>query len=150
MDESQLQTDLTNIKADIEKLKKIKDSKIIMEKLARIDEMLKWFDKTKDTIQKFMEEKRDKSARKSSIETGRPTHEDEHSEHAPSKEQIEAETDSFRNNYDSSKIKELNDELERRGKDASSVKKYQESLAYLNKWRSHHRLDPLTNEVKSK
>lgn len=106
MDESELQTTLANLKADVEKLKNIKESKIIMQKLARIDEMLKWFDKTKETIQKYMEEKRDDSARKDA-KTVEPDEIPKHHVGDWNKGQAEQWIKAFNQEYDEDTIKNL-------------------------------------------
>ena len=106
MDESQLQTDLANLKADVEKLKNTKDSKIITEKLKRIDEYLKWFENMEQKIKKYMDEKLDDSARKDA-KTVTPDEIPKHHVGDWNKGQAEQYIKSFSENYDEDTIKNL-------------------------------------------
>lgn len=106
MDESELQTTLANLKADVEKLKNIKDSKIINEKLDRLDEYLKWFEKMKDEIKKYLVEKHDDSAREDA-KTVEPDEIPKHHVGDWDKGQAEQYIKSFNQNYDEGAIKNL-------------------------------------------
>ena len=106
MDESELQTTLANLKADVEKLKNIKDSGIISDKLARLDEHLEWFGKMHDEIEKYLSEKRDDSARKDA-ETVEPDEIPKHHVGDWNKGQAEQYIKSFNQNYDEGAIKNL-------------------------------------------
>lgn len=106
MDESELQTTLANLKADVEKLKNIKDSKIINEKLDRLDEYLNWFKQMKDKVEKYLDEKRDDSARKDA-KTVEPDEIPKHHVGDWNKEQAEQYIKSFNENYDKGAIKSL-------------------------------------------
>ena len=106
MDESELQTTIANLKADVEKLKKIKDSGIISEKLERLDEYLKWFEKVQDEIKKYLDEKGDDSARKDA-QTVEPDEIPKHHLGDWNRGQAEQYIKSFIENYDDDTIKNL-------------------------------------------
>ena len=106
MDESELQTTLANLKADVEKLKNIKDSKIITEKLDRLDEYLKWFKEMQDKVEKYLGEKHDDSAREDA-KTVEPDEIPKHHVGDWNKVQAEQYIKSFNQNYDEGAIKNL-------------------------------------------
>lgn len=106
MDESELKTTLANLKADVEKLKNIKDSKIITEKLKQLDDHLEWFGKMRDEVQKYLDEKHDDSARKDA-KTVEPDEIPKHHVGDWKKEQAEQYIKSFNENYDEDTIKNL-------------------------------------------
>lgn len=100
-----------------------------------------------ELINKYFKAKRDDSARKAMIETGKATHEDEHEEHRPSKEQIEADMQRFAERYDEVNIKNLKDLQVRMEGKSPDVKKYKGRLAYLNKWAESYGLTKITDQV---
>ncbi len=106
MDESELQTTLINLKADVEKLKKAKDSILITTKLDRLDEYLKWFKEMQDKVEKYLDEKRDDSAREDA-KTVEPDELPKHHVGDWNKGQAEQYIKSFNQNYDQGAIKNL-------------------------------------------
>ena len=106
MDESELQTTLANLKADVEKLKKAKDSILITTKLDRLDEYIKWFKQMQDEVKKYLDEKRDDSARKDA-QTVEPDELTKFHIGDFNKEQAEQYIKSFNENYDEDTIKNL-------------------------------------------
>lgn len=106
MDESELQTTLANLKADVEKLKNIKDSNIISAKLKQLDEHLEWFQKMKKEVEKYLSEKNDDSAREDA-KTVEPGEIPKHHVGDWNKGQAEQYIKSFNENYDEGTIKNL-------------------------------------------
>jgi len=126
MDESELQTTLANLKADVEKLKNIKNSKIITEKLDHLDEYLKWFKEMQDKVEKYLGEKHDDSAREDA-KTVEPDEIPKYHVGDWNKEQAEQYIKSFNENYDEDRIKNLH------GKD---IDRYTQKKALVQELRS--------------
>jgi hypothetical protein len=100
-----------------------------------------------ELINKYFKAMRDMSSRLAMIKTGRATHEDEHKEHEPSKEQIEVDMQRFAERYDEDNIKDLKDlQVRMKGK-SPDVEKYKKRLAYLNKWAESYGLTKITDQV---
>ena len=106
MDESELQTTLANLKADVEKLKKAKDSILITTKLDRLDEYIQWFKLMQNEVKKYLDEKRDDSARQDA-QTVEPEEIPKYHVGDWNKEQAEQYIKSFNENYDEDRIKNL-------------------------------------------
>lgn len=101
-----------------------------------------------EKVKKYYAEKRDSSSRDSMIDTGTATHEDDHPEHRPSKEQVSAEITSFNIRYDAQNIQNLRDLLARSPNAPTTQKslaEYRKRIAKINHYAEIYGLEKLVD-----